>query len=78
MPHEPDYRPQGHWRQSDGSGVCWRVWAPRATGVSLMSFSLGSRRESEMTPEGYGYFVAQQATVDEGLRYAYKLPDGQE
>ena len=34
--------------------------------------------EVEMTPEGFGYFVHQRSGIDETLRYALKLPDGNE
>ena len=69
--------PQGALPQADGS-VLWRIWAPLQSAVSLVTFSGAQRRETAMMAEDYGYFVHRQDAADEGLRYAYKLPDGRD
>jgi maltooligosyltrehalose trehalohydrolase len=82
---EPSYPPQGALAQDDGS-VVWRVWAPFAKSVSLVTLAAAAgdgqnnrvRREIAMTPEEFGYFSHQQADVPEGLRYYYRLDDGRE
>jgi maltooligosyltrehalose trehalohydrolase len=68
---------QGASLQPDGS-VVWRVWAPSAKAVSLVTMGAGGRLESPLTPTGDGYFVHRQAGAAEGLRYAYRLPDGRD
>jgi maltooligosyltrehalose trehalohydrolase len=77
MLKRPECRPQGAARHTDGS-VHWRVWAPTAGNVSLVTIPAEGRKETAMSPEGDGYFVHRQPQAVEGLRYALKLPDGQE
>ncbi len=77
MQADRDNPPQGALQQPDGS-VIWRVWAPLSSAVSLVTFAGAERRETAMTPEDCGYFVARQDQADEGLRYALKLADGRD
>ncbi|MEN6459678.1 MAG: malto-oligosyltrehalose trehalohydrolase [Thermoguttaceae bacterium] len=63
---------QGAIRQPDG-GVLWRVWAPLANAVSLVA----GATEVAMRDEGGGFFVHRRAEVAEGLRYGYRLDDGE-
>jgi maltooligosyltrehalose trehalohydrolase len=72
---EPVHEPQGARRQDDGS-VEWRVWAPLAEIVHLVAWRGGARTEHRMRAEAYGYHVFRDAGVDEGLRYAYRMPSG--
>lgn len=72
------HSPQGALRQPDGS-VVWRVWAPLSTTVSLKVMpNSGECEKYAMTSEGDGYFVHEQASVDEGLPYVFELADGGE
>ena len=71
---EPRHEPQGALRQSDGS-VLWRVWAPAAREVRLVTWANGQRAETAMEAEGFGYHVCRRNGIDEGLRYAYRLAD---
>jgi maltooligosyltrehalose trehalohydrolase len=67
----------GATRQRDGS-VQWRLWAPKAAGVTLVTYPNGQRTEAVMKAETYGYLTHRETGVSEGLRYAYKLDDNQE
>jgi maltooligosyltrehalose trehalohydrolase len=67
----------GPLRQSDGS-LLWSVWAPRLEHVTLVTWQDGRRREIVMEAQPYGYFYHREARVEEGLRYAFLLPDGHE
>ena len=64
-------------RQDDG-GVLWRLWAPFCRAVSLVISAPPARREIAMAPEQGGFFVHRQSQAEEGLRYAFQLPDGGE
>jgi maltooligosyltrehalose trehalohydrolase len=75
MQHDLPHPPQGALRQPDGS-VVWRVWAPSSATVALVTSPSGQRRETDMTPEGSGYFSHRQPQVEEGLRYTFKLAGG--
>lgn len=77
MKQQPEFRPQGVFRQPDGTGL-WRLWAPFAERVALVLWPGGERTEIEMTPADYGYFTHRQRDVEEGLRYAYRLDGGPE
>ena len=71
---EPRHEPQGAFRQDDGS-VLWRVWAPAAADVRLVTWPGGCRQEMVMEAQEFGYHVCRQEGVEEGLRYAYQLAD---
>ncbi len=75
MTASPIFPPQGAIRQPDGS-VRWCVWAPRCTELFLVTWDQSSPSEIRMQPTGEGYFVHEAPGVPEGLRYAYRLPDG--
>lgn len=72
---QPEHLPQGAVRGPDAA-VTWRIWAPSAERVRLVTWPDGRRREHDMQPEGGGYFTCQLDGVDETLRYAYLLADG--
>jgi maltooligosyltrehalose trehalohydrolase len=74
---EPQHKPQGAMRQADGS-VLWRIWAPSSQSVRFVAWPAGQRTEIDMTVEGYGYFTCRLPSVEEGMRYVYRLSDGQE
>ena len=74
---EPRHDPQGALRQSDGS-VLWRVWAPAAREVRLVTWTSGRRQETVMEAPQFGYHVCRQERADEGLRYAYRFGEGRE
>ena len=76
MGREPQHALQGALAQEDSS-VLWRVWAPFSQGVRLVTWSAAGREETAMTPEEFGYFTCRRAGVEEGLRYAFQLDDGQ-
>jgi maltooligosyltrehalose trehalohydrolase len=46
--------------------------------VTLVTYPGGQRVQTPMTPEPMGFFVHQQTPVEDGLRYAFRLPDGRE
>jgi maltooligosyltrehalose trehalohydrolase len=69
--------PQGACRQADG-GVLWRVWAPRCDNVQLVLFRDGQPRRIAMQAEDNHCFTHRESGADDGQRYAYALPDGQE
>ena len=75
MTASPIFPPQGAIRQPDGS-VRWCVWAPRCAELFLVTWDQDPPREIRMQPTGEGYFVHEAPGVPEGLRYAYRLPDG--
>lgn len=77
MPHQPTFPLQGAIPQPDGSAR-WNLWAPYHEHVTLVTWPDGQRRETPMEPQGYGYFAVELPDIPEGLRYAYKLPDGAE
>ena len=56
----------------------WRVWAPKHPEVTLVTYPGGQRLQTLMTPEPMGFFVHQQTPVEDGLRYAFRLPDDRE
>jgi maltooligosyltrehalose trehalohydrolase len=77
MREQPGQLSQGAYCQSDGS-VLWRVWAPFARNVSLVTFSSKNRKKkAEMAPQEFGYFT-YLSQAKEGLLYSYKLSDGHE
>jgi len=76
MGGEPQHALQGALAQEDGS-VLWRVWAPFSQGVRLVTWNAAEREETAMMPEGFGYFTCRRERVEEGLRYAFQLGDGQ-
>ena len=61
----------------DGS-VRFRVWAPRADGISVRIFSDSENRLVSLRREERGYFSAVVDGVREGDRYLYLLDDGAE
>lgn len=76
---ESIYLPQGALKQDDG-GVLWRVWAPFAKEVSLVTFACDAeepnereRREIPMTPEPFGFYSHEISDAKEGLPYYYRL-----
>lgn len=75
MQEEPRSRPQGAIRDTE-QGLLWRVWAPSVQALSLVTWPQAVRRETVMEPEGCGYFVHREREAVEGLRYAFKFPDG--
>ena len=75
MTASPSFPPQGAIRQPDGR-VRWCLWAPRCAEMTLVTWDHNPPRETRMQPTGEGYFVHESADVSEGLRYAYRLPDG--
>ncbi len=74
---EPKHLPQGVARCGSGAAE-WRVWAPHSPEVTLVTWPDGRRRDTPMAREGFGYFTCRQEGVAEGLRYAYRLADGNE
>ena len=72
----PERRPQGAWRLSDAS-VLWRVWAPLCKRVVLRMHAKQRSIAVNMQAEAGDCFVHQERSVDEGLRYAFELDDGQ-
>ena len=74
---EPPHEPQGALGQRDGS-VLWRIWAPAANEVRLITWPGGRRQETLMQAQQFGYHVCRQEGVEEGLRYAYQLAAGRE
>jgi maltooligosyltrehalose trehalohydrolase len=64
--------------EEDGSGICWRVWAPRAERVELVLLNGSQRRVHPMQREEQGFFHAALSDVPEGQRYAYRLNNGPE
>ncbi len=69
--------PQGALREPDGS-VTWRVWAPNCKSVSLTTFSAHQCGRTPMGPQGRGYFVHREPSVEEGTRYAFRLDDDEQ
>lgn len=65
--------PQGALFQPDGS-VLWRVWAPEHPSVKLRLLRDGAWQEFAMKREPDGSFVHALAGVEEGARYAYRVP----
>ena len=74
---DPIHLPQGACRLPDGS-VLWRIWAPHSDAATLVLVRAEGRAEIAMQPAGHGYFVHRGGQVEEGLRYVYRLGDGQE
>jgi maltooligosyltrehalose trehalohydrolase len=74
-----DSPPCGALTRSHDS-ICWRVWAPHASTVTLVLHDApgSERREIAMQPERDGYFVATEPHVAEGQLYSYRLDDGPE
>jgi maltooligosyltrehalose trehalohydrolase len=68
---------QGACRQADGC-VLWRVWAPHCDQMQLVLSPAGQRRAIAMQQEENHCFTHRESRVEDGLRYAYRLPDGQE
>jgi maltooligosyltrehalose trehalohydrolase len=60
--------------QADGS-MLFRVWAPRCESLRIATWPAGRRVEHTMRPEADGYFSHRLTRADEGLRYAYVLPN---
>jgi maltooligosyltrehalose trehalohydrolase len=58
--------------------VRFRVWAPRATGISVRILSGGDSRLVPLEEEDKGYFSAVVDGVREGDRYFYLFNDGTE
>jgi maltooligosyltrehalose trehalohydrolase len=58
-------------------GVRWRVWAPFAASVRLVTWCGSQRRERPMDAEPRGYFSLQDNDVADlaELRYAFRLPE---
>jgi maltooligosyltrehalose trehalohydrolase len=77
MYDSPSHLPQGACRQSDGS-VVWRVWAPQCDHMHLALFPARQRREIAMQLDENQYFTHRESRAEDGLRYAFRLPDGQE
>jgi maltooligosyltrehalose trehalohydrolase len=67
----------------EDDGRClWRVWAPKARNVELVLWEGPAgkgapSRSLPMRPAGGGYFEAEQTSVADGQRYAYRL-DGKQ
>jgi maltooligosyltrehalose trehalohydrolase len=77
MQREPDHPPQGALPQADG-GVLWRLWAPLSDAVALVTYLPAGRVETEMVPQGEGYFILRDTAAREGLPYTFRLADGGE
>src|SRR5262245_63862774 len=60
------------------SGVCFRVWAPKAEAVELVLVDGGRRRVVAMEREERGFFCHEQHGVADGQRYAFRLDGGPE
>ena len=72
MAGEPEHRPQGALLQDDGS-VVWRVWAPLAETVSLVTWRgdlPDSRPHPDPLPAGEGTIVPMTA----GRLWVFRLP----
>jgi maltooligosyltrehalose trehalohydrolase len=69
--------PHGACRQADGS-VLWQVWAPNFDRLVLVLFFANGRREIALRKELNGCFVHHEERIEDGLRYAYRRPGGQE
>ncbi len=74
---QPVHGIPGALRQDDGT-VHWRLWAPKHDNVSLVIDPEGQRTEHTMTVDGQGYHRFTADAVEEGTRYAFRLPDGRE
>jgi maltooligosyltrehalose trehalohydrolase len=76
MRENPTILPQGACRQADGD-VLWRVWAPNCERMDLVLTHGRQRRRIAMRQEVDHCFV-HRAPAEDGQRYCYALPDGQE
>lgn len=72
MFEEPPKWRQGALPQPDGS-VLWRIWAPLAERVDLVTWRDGRSDCQPMQPAGWGYHTFREGGLREGLRYAYRL-----
>jgi maltooligosyltrehalose trehalohydrolase len=77
MQHSSPAMSQGV-RRTDRGAVGWRVWAPQATALTLVTWPNSSRTETAMAAVGDGYFAAELPVAEEGLRYAYRFGEGRE
>jgi maltooligosyltrehalose trehalohydrolase len=75
--HEPQHLPQGALRLRDGT-IEWRIWAPLAAEVQLVTWPNGVRTQQPMTAGDDGYHTYRAAQAEPGLRYAYHLGEGRE
>ena len=78
LAEERPFRHASHGALAWGETALWRVWAPKQGEVTLVTYPGGERVQTPMTPEPMGFFVHQQTPVEDGLRYAFQLPDGRE
>ncbi|TVS15815.1 MAG: malto-oligosyltrehalose trehalohydrolase [Planctomycetaceae bacterium] len=74
---QPVHGIPGALRQDDGT-VHWRLWAPKHESLSLVIDPAGQRTEHTMTVDDHGYHRFATDAVQEGTRYAFRLPDGRE
>lgn len=74
---QPVHGVPGARRQNDGT-VHWRLWAPKHESVSLVIDPENQRTEHAMTVDNHGYHRFAADAVEEGTRYAFRLPDGRE
>jgi maltooligosyltrehalose trehalohydrolase len=56
--------------------VCWRVWAPRVSQVTLVLLDGNGRRELPMEREEGAYHTRSEPDVAGGTRYFYRLDGG--
>ncbi|HEY1067675.1 MAG TPA: alpha-amylase family glycosyl hydrolase, partial [Pirellulales bacterium] len=73
----PEFPPQGAINQGDGK-FTWRIWAPKVEGLKLIASPDDSPRELPLAPAENGYYVCELPVEEapEGMRYAYRFPDG--
>src|SRR5947209_20406339 len=73
----PRARRCGAWVTADGVGH-FAVWAPRAEAVELVLIDGGGRRRRTMARGERGAFTWDEAGVQEGQTYAFRLDGGPE
>lgn len=64
--------------QTEGGGTTFKVWAPKASGLSVRILTDTADRVVRLMAEGEGYFAATVAGVRDGASYFYRFDDGTE
>lgn len=81
---EPASSRNGPWRldlgatPTEGGETTFRVWAPKATGLSVRLLTGDEGRVVRLHEDGDGYFAATVSGVSEGTGYFYQFNDGTE
>ncbi len=78
MQDEPRHRPQGAIRDAGARSALARVGTvdPGPLSGDVAAGTIAG--ETAMEREGSGYFVHREREAVEGLRYAFRFPDGSE